>query len=90
MKYARRVRDYSAAIALAVVLLLALLLGTYVAGYFWMGEYDFGETDEGVVEYVSRDYPQQWLADIYTTAGKVESWLRRIEVTISGPDSGRL
>jgi hypothetical protein len=77
-------------LALALVLLLALPLVMYVVGYFWLGENDSVENDDGAVEFVSRDYPQQWLTDIYSPAGKVESWLRRIEVTVSGPNSGML
>ena len=81
---------YPLALALFLLRLLTLPLVGYVAGYFWLAEYDSGENYDGAVEYVSRDYPQQWLTDIYSPAGTVESWLRRIKVSISGPNSGML
>jgi hypothetical protein len=90
MKDNPRERSSFAILALALVLFLTLPLAAYVAGYFWLGNYESGENDDGAVEYVWRDYPQQWLTDIYSPAGQVESWLRRIEVTISGPNSGVL
>ena len=83
-------RKHSAPAILTAVLVLMLLLGAYVAGYFWLGDYDSGTNDNDETLYVSRDYGQQWLAKLYSPAGKLESWLRRIEVTVSGPDSGRL
>ncbi len=74
-------------VAVAIVL---LFLGAYLAGYFWLGKYDSVTNDSDEAMYVSRDYGQQWLANLYQPAGKLEAWLRRIEVTISGPESGRL
>ena len=68
-------RSSVALLAGTIVLLLTLPLAGYVAGYFWLAEYESGENEDGAVEYLSRDYPQQWLTDIYSPAGKVESWL---------------
>jgi hypothetical protein len=90
MKDDPRERSSFTILPLALVLFLTLPLAAYVAVYFWLGEYDSGENDDGGVENVARDYPQQWLAYIYSPAGKVESWLRRIEVNISGPNGGVL
>jgi hypothetical protein len=63
MKDNPRERSSFATLALALVLFLTLPLAAYVAGYFWLGEYDSGENDDGAVENIARDYPQQngWL-----------------------------
>jgi hypothetical protein len=57
MKDNPRERSSFATLALALVLFLTLPLAAYVAGYFWLGEYDSGENDDGAVENIARDYP---------------------------------
>src|SRR5262245_55872127 len=81
---------HSVPLVLAAVLALALLPVAYLAGYFWLGGYASEINDEDQVLAVSRDYGQQWQANLFQPAGKVEAWLRRIEVTISGADFGRV
>jgi hypothetical protein len=75
---------------LVAVAMVLLLLAAYLAGYFWLGKYESVVNDNDEALYVSRDYRQQWLANLYQPAGKLEAWMRCIEVTISGPESGRL
>jgi hypothetical protein len=82
-------RPSTAAPILAVVAIV-LPMALYVGGYYWLGEYDAGINDYDEAEYVSRDYQQQWVANLYKPVGKVESWLRGIPVQITGPDSGML
>lgn len=76
--------------AVAIALLLVLPLGAYVGGYLWLGEYDSATDGDDGVEQVSREYPQEWLATIYVPAGILESWLRGVEVDVSGPYRGVL
>ena len=76
--------------ALVAMLLLVLLPVAYVGGYLGLGEYDSVIYDDDGVEHVSRDFPQQWLADIYKPAGVLESWLRGVDVVVSGPNNGVL
>ena len=69
-----------------VALLLVLPLGSYVAGYFWLGEYKAIKTgnllhptaDPGIV--VLRVYRFRWLALAYRPAGKIEHYLRGVDV----------
>ena len=83
-------------VALAVFAFLAVLLGTYTLGYFWLGKYvelDLSDSARpaGVV-LIERVYPQQWMKVAFRPAAKAENWLRGVlvVVTCSGdhdPDS---
>jgi hypothetical protein len=69
---------------LIAVLLVAIPLGAYAAGYFWLGKRtDWYSTQSNAHETIERSYPHLGLMLVYQPAGKLESWLRRIDVEIS-------
>jgi hypothetical protein len=63
-----------ATIALAVFALLALILGAYVGGYFWLGECDRFSVNN--TPYCQRLYGSDWLVALFTPAGQIETVLR--------------
>jgi hypothetical protein len=81
-------------IALAVLALIVVPLGAYVAGYFWLGERRYqvagswsstttvDSASAGRIVMIERRYTQQWLTRIYEPAGKVEGWFGDIEVLV--------
>jgi len=66
-------------IAMTAFVLLAVLLGTYVAGYFWLGERVDAEWNGRIVA-TSRCYRHQWMASVFKSAAEVESRLTDIRV----------
>jgi hypothetical protein len=81
----------SAGVQIVVVaaLLLALLFGGYVAGYFALGKFMhvavMGNPDSAPLAlYLAREFPHPTLATIYAPLGKVESWWRGEEVRLDG------
>jgi len=76
-------------IALAVFASLAVTLGAYVAGYFWLGVqrdliHSVGYPKPGDPSVSTRIYPQRWMATAFHPAAKIEGWLRGIEAETDG------
>jgi hypothetical protein len=70
--------------ALAVFALVAVPLGAYVAGYFWLGErHDLTHSLENELASIERAYPKQWMVTIYQPAGKAEEACRGVEVDVT-------
>jgi hypothetical protein len=83
-------RPSTAAPILAVLAIVLVTLGAYVAGYFWLGD----RLDEPFIGYppsyarmrddpiaITRMYQYRWQAQAYGPPAVAESWLRGIEVT---------
>src|SRR5262245_21680106 len=84
---------------LLILLAVGPMVLAYVPGYFWMGKaypsykipYSDAEwlsrpRDEGAwVFRIVRRYPHKWQKRLYQPIGKLESWLRGIEVYIELP-----
>ena len=68
-------RPSIAAPILAVLAIVLLALGAaYLGGYFWLGQrFDYDET-------AARLYPQQWMANSFKPAARLETWLTGVEV----------
>lgn len=86
----RSVGGTSILIALSVAAIIAALLGPYVAGYFWLGQYSayfqlVGGTPRPPLKVV-RVYRQKWLAAAFSVAASTESWLCGTEVQILWSD----
>jgi len=83
-------------LALAVLAVVAVLLGTYAAGYFLLCErqdwYAAGsdtllkDVPIGPLATIERTYPRQWLAVICRPAGQLEEWLRGTDVEVTYRD----
>jgi hypothetical protein len=87
MTVSQRCRTSPAAPILIAVFFLAIPLGAYVAGYFWLGaQTDWYSTQTMTRETIERSYRNVPLMLIYQPAGRVESWLCGIEVEISLAD----
>jgi hypothetical protein len=82
-------RPSTAAPILAVLAIVLVTLGAYVGGYFWLGHCRTTATS-GATDYVWRDYELQWVAELYRPAAKAESWLRLIDVDVTGPDDKKM
>jgi hypothetical protein len=71
---------------LAVVVVVALLLlvppGLYLAGYFWLAEYERGFWVPDRTPVVTRTYPTSWLEQFYKPAGRIEQRWMGYEVEI--------
>jgi hypothetical protein len=77
-------RPSTAAPILAVLAIVLVTLGAYVAGYFCFGEYSRGfdmETDETL--YVSRDYRHGLLAVAFRPCAVAESWVTGVDVYVA-------
>jgi hypothetical protein len=80
-------RSSPVAPVLIALLILAIPLGAYVAGYYLLGERtDWFSTQTNAHETIERSYPSLALMLIYQPAGKLESLLRRMEVEITLED----
>lgn len=78
-------------IVLAVIAILAVSVGSYSAGYFWLAsEYtEVSVSDSasaGHIDLVDRVYPQQWLAILFRPAARIEQWLRGVPVITAWRD----
>ena len=69
-------------LALAVFALVAVLLGTYVAGYLWLGEREDWPSDEVGDEVTVRLYHREWQATVFRPAGTIESLASGVKVRI--------
>jgi hypothetical protein len=68
-------------IALALFALVAIPLGAYVGGDFWLGEaFGYFVVNKDQPYSIERDYDHLWQRDIFQPAAKVEGWVRGIEV----------
>jgi hypothetical protein len=77
-------RPSTAASILAVLAIVLALMGAYVGGYFWLGEW--GESNVpygGARPYEYRSYRQRWQAIVFAPAGQLESWMRGIKVEVT-------
>jgi hypothetical protein len=72
-------RRFTAAPILAVLAIGVplLLLGAYVGGYFWLGEWLHG----GPVP--MRYYRYRWQASVFMPAAKIESYLRASSINVT-------
>jgi len=83
-------RSSTAAPIVAAIAIVLLPLAVYVGGYFYLGMaqvwYFAGPVDplsRGGLQAIHRTYPNKTLATIYYPAGKLEAWLRGIEVEVA-------
>jgi hypothetical protein len=69
---------------MAAMVFLAVLLGGYVGGYFWLGEWHTLTTRGGspAVWFHLRYFPHPLLVRLYKPAGVVEQWCRGEDVYI--------
>jgi hypothetical protein len=87
-------RPSTAAPILAVLAIMLALLGTYVGGYFWLGQVRpfislspaSGISREGM----NRVYQFKWLATAFAPLAKCESWATGKEVTTDSLDAQHL
>jgi hypothetical protein len=61
-----------------VFALVGVLLGLYVGGYLWLGEFRQSPIVFGAG--IERAYSQQWMAIVFQPAAKLEGRMRGIEV----------
>src|SRR5262245_43624943 len=75
-------KPFTAASIWAAVLILALPIMGYVAGYFWLGKWEFVDAF-----FYVRTYRWPWLVTIYKPAGWIESQFvgRRVYVLPTDP-----
>jgi hypothetical protein len=62
------------------LLILGALAGAYVAGYFWLGEYEESIAPSGDVEVITRGYQDKWGRDVYRPGAWIEETLRGVAV----------
>jgi hypothetical protein len=79
-------RPSTAAPILAVLAIVMLPLGAYVAGYFWLGELSLWPVGGGDF-FLVREYPHDWEADAFWPAGKLESLARGATVHVQSQGS---
>ena len=89
MSEPRKKTDWSIAAGLILALLVMVLLGLYVWGYYTMGGVGSVTLDPGGPATV-RVYNAQWKAGLFTPAAKVESLLRGRQVFIEVSDVWQL
>jgi hypothetical protein len=74
-----------------LVIVLALSLSAYTAGYFSLGEYEEisagGSALPRQVNIIDRAYPQQWVAIAFRPAARFEGWLRGVLVVTRQADA---
>jgi hypothetical protein len=73
--------------AAPILAVLAVGLGAYVGGYYWLGEYHewYGMGVAGGPHGIVRWYKRSWEAVLFQPAAWVESQFRPIEVETQGP-----
>jgi hypothetical protein len=76
---------------LMAMIMLALLLGAYVSGYFLLStKWAMLVRVNGVYmpkpDSHQRLFRNAWLATLYKPAGEVESWVRGVPVHVTGGD----
>jgi hypothetical protein len=84
MSEPRKHNRSSIAPILSAVLLLALPLGVYVAGYYWLGTAHvvYGSGPVGI----ARIYPHEWQSLLFGPAARVESQLRSLNIRTTHHD----
>jgi hypothetical protein len=75
-------RPSTAAPILAVLIVLAALLGLYVGGYFWLGRESRFYAGVGSHR-VTRLYRYEWASSMFAPAAYLESWLRGVHTRAS-------
>src|SRR6186713_655681 len=70
--------------ALAIFALVVVPLAIYVAGYLWLGQRrDYiSLTSPTQITLIERNYRPQWAVGVFKPAGRIESWLRGIQVDV--------
>ena len=66
-------------IGMAVFALIVVLSLSYVAGYFWLGDFASGVRPNGQL-LVVREYPHKWLARLFIPAARMEAWKGGAEI----------
>jgi len=66
---------------LAGFIILSALMGLYLGGYFWLGDWDENYFNGEPAEW--RRYRWEWLADAFEPAGQVETALRAKQIVIT-------
>jgi hypothetical protein len=87
-------RPSIAAPILAVLAIVLVTLGGYLAGYFWLGRLSTRNLGIGVVNGVEyrevkppcRNFNASWQAALYGPVGTLESWLRGVDIEITSSD----
>ncbi len=64
---------------LAVLAIVLLLIGGYVGGYFWLGQYDRYSD-------ISRSFRYAWMRTVYAPCGWCEAKLKRKFVSLRSRD----
>ena len=76
-------RPSTAAPILAVLAIVLVMLGAYVGGYFWLGEFmlytDLPERGERPLG-IERTYQYLWQKKVFQPAARVETYLRGLDV----------
>lgn len=83
-------RPSTATPILAVLAIVLLLLGAYVAGYFWLGKYSdippppsaFGGP---AAPRAIRIYGYHWQAYVFAPAAMLETWVKGGDVSTTSP-----
>jgi hypothetical protein len=78
-------RPTSAAPLLAALAVVLVTLGTYLAGYFWLGKRsDFYSSDNFLLppSKIDRQYSQMWMAMIFRPAEWIEEKLRGVDAEV--------
>jgi hypothetical protein len=85
-------RTSAVAPILAALVLLAVPLGAYVGGYFWLGVLVDPASSVPAVSRTKPDlyrlYRYQWLASGFKPAARIESWL--LDGQVQSIDPGRM
>jgi hypothetical protein len=76
-------RPSTAAPILAVLAIVLVMLGAYMGGYFWLGEYRTWTSARTNAVIIERRYSQEWQRGIYRPVAYVESHLFGESVVIS-------
>lgn len=70
-------------LVMLAIALASLLGGLYVGGYFWLGiTKEWRSVTDGHLVSVERVYHEPPLAALFQPAGRVESWVRGMDVSV--------
>jgi hypothetical protein len=79
-------RPSTAAPILAVLAIVLVMLGAYVGGYFWLGEYDRWPDPLSNNWEVARTFPNHGWSATFQPAGKLEAWIRSVPVFVQSAE----